>query len=138
MTNSVDASGIVGTKTGPELVDEIQQQFQNTHDELDLTRTKYIGSIFFTGIDENIIADHAGKMIDMDNADSNVLNIPTNAAIPIPVNTRIDIFQSGAGLTSMAIDGSDTLLGPVNSRGQYQSLSLWKKSATVWAVLGGE
>lgn len=139
MTNSVDASGIDGaTKTGPELVTEIQQQIQNTHDELDLTRTKYIGSVFFTGTDENILASHAGYMIDMDNADANVLNIPANAAIPIPVNTRIDICQSGEGLTSLAIDGGDTLLGAVNSRGQYQGLSLWKKSATVWHVFGGE
>jgi len=138
VTNSVDSSGIVGTKTGPELVTEIQDQIENCSIELDLTRTKYIGSVFFTGTDENIIASHAGKMLDMNNSAANVLNIPDNATIPIPVNTRIDITQSGAGLTSMAIDGSDTLLGAVTSRGQYQGLSLWKKSTTVWVVYGGE
>lgn len=138
MTNSVDSSGIVGTKTGPELVTEIQTQIENTSVELDLTRTKYIGSAFFAGVSHNILAIHAGYMIDMSSADPNVLNIPDNATIPIPINTRIDICQSGLGLTSLAIDGTDTLLGAVNSRGQNQGLSLWKKSATVWHVFGGE
>lgn len=138
MTNTVDNTNIVGTKTGPQLVTEIQTQIGNCSDELDLTRTKYIGSVFFTGVDEDIIASHAGKMIDMDNAAANTLNIPANSVIPIPVNTRIDVCQSGAGLTTIAIDGTDTLLGPPVSRGQYQGLSLWKKSTTVWVVFGGE
>ncbi len=137
MPNTVDNTNIVGTKTGPELITEMQVQIGNCSTELELTRTKYIGAIFFTGVDENIILDHAGKMIDMSNAAANVLNIPDNASIPIPLNTRIDIVQSGAGLTSLAIDGSDTLLGGVNSRGQNFGLSLWKKSATVWHVFGG-
>jgi hypothetical protein len=138
VTNSVDSSGIVGTKTGPELVTEIQDQIGNCSDELDLTRTKYIGSIFFTGTAEDIIADHAGKMIDMSHADPNVLSIPDNSAIPIPVNTRIDVCQSGAGLTTIDCPGSDTLNGPGTSRGQNFGLSLWKKSTTVWHVFGGE
>lgn len=138
MANSVDASGIVGTVSGPTLVDEIQTQIHNTHLELDLTRTKYIGSAFFTGTDENITGAHAGFMIDVDNAGDVTVTIPANSAVPIPVNTRIDLCQSGAGYINMAIGGTDTLLGPTQSRGQYQGLSLWKKSTTVWVVFGGQ
>jgi len=138
VTNTVDSSNIVGTKTGPQLVTEIQNQIENCSIELDLTRTKYLGAVFFTGTAENIIAAHAGMMIDMNNALANTLTIPANAAISIPINTRIDVCQSGVGLTSIAIDGTDTLLGLVNSHGQNTGMSLWKKSATVWHVFGGE
>jgi len=218
--STVDNTNIVGTKTGPQLVTEIQTQIGNANTELDLRPesaqnesitgswtfslevifsqgvditgsiavttgdmameeqadhvttpsagigifwvrddapckpmftddtgidhdlteaegpTKYIGQVLFTGTAEDIIASHAGKMIDMANASPNVLTIPSNAAIPIPVDTRIDICQSGAGLTTVAIT-DDTLLGNPVSRGQYHGLSLWKKSATVWIVFGG-
>jgi hypothetical protein len=137
VTNSVDNTNIVGTKTGPELVTEIQDQIGNCSDELDLTRTKYVGSVFFTGTAENILAEHAGFMIDMNNASANVLSIPDNSVVPFPVNTRIDICQSGAGLTTVDCPGADTLNGAATSRGQNFGLSLWKKSTTVWHVFGG-
>jgi hypothetical protein len=138
VTNSVDNTNIVGTKTGPELVTEIQDQMGNCHDELELTSTKYIGQVLFTGTAEDIIASHAGKMLDMNNAAANVLSIPDNSVIPIPVDTRMDICQSGAGLTTIDCPGSDTLIGGGTSRGQNQAMSLWKKSATVWYIFGGE
>lgn len=137
MANSVDNTAIVGTKTGPQLVTEIQDQIGNCSDELDLTSTKYIGQVLFTGTAEDIIASHVGKMLDMNNAAANTLSIPDNSAIPIPVDSWINVCQSGAGLTTVDCPGSDTLNGSGTSRGQNHGLSLWKKSATVWHVFGG-
>ena len=96
----------------------------------------YIGQNLQTGTTYELVIGDAGKIVEMNNGASNVLTIPANAAVAFPVDTRIDIVQGGAGLTSVTIT-SDTLNGELVSFGQYKALSLWKKSATVWNIFGG-
>ncbi|RLA59043.1 MAG: hypothetical protein DRQ89_14610 [Epsilonproteobacteria bacterium] len=97
---------------------------------------EYIGQRLQTGTTYELLLTDAGKIVEMNNVGANVLTIPANSAVAFPVDTRIDIVQGGAGLTSVAIT-SDTLLGDVVSYGQYKALSLWKRSATVWVIFGG-
>jgi len=99
-------------------------------------RTKYIGQNLQVGTAYELVLSDAGKMIEMNNAAANVLTIPANSSVAFPVDTRIDITQGGAGLTSVTIT-TDTLNGEKVSYGQYKALSLWKKSATVWVIYGG-
>jgi len=99
-------------------------------------QTGYVGQNLQTGTTYTLVLTDAGKIVEMNNGASNVLTIPANAAVAFPVDTRIDIVQGGAGLTSVTIT-SDTLNGELVSFGQYKALSLWKKSATVWNIFGG-
>jgi hypothetical protein len=101
-------------------------------------QTAYIGQNLQTGTSYELVLADAGKMLDFNNASPIAVTIPANASVPFPVDTRIDLNQSGAGLYTVGIT-SDTLIvaeGAV-SRGQHFGMSLWKKSATVWVLYGG-
>jgi hypothetical protein len=56
--------------------------------------------------------------------------------LPFPVNTRIDVYQHGAGQTTVAIT-TDTLRGDPKIPSQYKMVSLWKRSSTIWVIAGG-
>jgi len=98
--------------------------------------TGYSGQNLQTGTTYTLVLGDAGKMVEMNNASANTVNIPANASVAFPVDTRIDVIQYGAGLTTVAID-TDTLTGAVVSTGQYKAMSLWKRAATEWVVIGG-
>lgn len=97
---------------------------------------KYVGQNLQTGTSYELVLGDAGKIIEMNNAGANTLNIPANASVAFPVDTRIDVIQYGAGTTTITIT-TDTLTGEVVSTGQYKAMSLWKRAATEWVVIGG-
>lgn len=101
-----------------------------------VNKEKYLGQNLQTGAAYTLVLSDAGKIIEMNNAGANTLTIPANASVAFPVNTRIDIIQYGAGLTTVAID-TDTLRGDAVSQGQYKGMSLWKRAATEWVIFGG-
>ena len=96
----------------------------------------YLGQNLQTGTTYELVLTDAGKIVEMNNASANTLTIPANASVAFPVDTRIDINQHGAGLTTVAIT-TDTLRGNAVSFGQYKALSLWKRTATEWVIYGG-
>lgn len=98
--------------------------------------TKYLGQNLQTGTSYTLVLADAGKILDLSNASPIALTIPSNAAVPFPVDTRIDLNQYGAGIITVSITG-DTVRGNLKSRGQYTALSLWKRAATEWIVWGG-
>ena len=104
--------------------------------EADTALKRYVGQNLQTGTSYELVLTDMGKIVEMNNASANSLNIPANAAVAFPVNTRIDVIQYGAGLTTVTIT-SDTLTGAVISTGQYKAMSLWKRAATEWVVIGG-
>ncbi len=108
----------------------------NVEDGATADLTGYVGQNLQTGTTYELVLTDAGKMVDLDNASAIALTIPANSAVPFPVNTRIDLNQGGAGLLTAGIT-TDTLYGDPVSVGQNKSLSLWKKSATVWVIYGG-
>jgi hypothetical protein len=98
--------------------------------------TSYIGQNLQTGTSYELVLADAGKIVEMNNGSANTLNIPANVAIPFPINTRIDVVQFGAGQTTITIT-SNTLRGAPKISGQYKMISLWKRAATEWVVIGG-
>ena len=102
----------------------------------DTVLKKYIGATTDATASYGLILTDAGKIVEMTSGSANDIVIPANAAIAFPVNTRIDIIQYDAGLTTITIT-SDTLTGEVVSTGQYKAMSLWKRAATEWVVFGG-
>lgn len=101
-----------------------------------LDDTAYKGQNLQTGTTYELVLADAGKIVDLTNAAAIALTIPANSAVAFPVDTRIDIHQNGAGLVTVGIT-TDTLRGDVISQGQYNFLSLWKRTATEWVVAGG-
>jgi len=104
--------------------------------ESDTVLKKYIGATTDATASYELVLTDAGKVVEMTSGSANAVNIPANAAVAFPVNTRIDIIQYGAGLTTVTIT-TDTLTGAVISTGQYKAMSLWKRAATEWVVIGG-
>jgi hypothetical protein len=97
---------------------------------------KYKGQNLQTGTTYELVIGDAGKIVEMNNASANTLTIPANASVAFPVDTRIDVVQYGVGQTIIAIT-TDTLRGNSKTGGQYQMVSLWKRAATEWVVIGG-
>jgi len=97
---------------------------------------KYRGQNLQTGTSYELVLSDAGKVIEMNNASANTCNIPANASVAFPVDTRIDVYQRGAGQTTITIT-TDTLTGTATIADQHQMVSLWKRSATEWVVIGG-
>jgi hypothetical protein len=107
-----------------------------SHFRLGIDPTKYIGQNLQTGTTYELVLSDAGKIVEMNDASANTLTIPANSAVVFPVDTRIDIIQYGAGQTTIDIT-TDTLRGNTKIPGQYQMVSLWKRTATEWVVIGG-
>lgn len=97
---------------------------------------KYRGQNLQTGTSYELVLDDAGKVVEMNNSSANTLNIPANASVAFPIDTRIDVYQRGTGQTTITIT-TDTLTGDPNVAGQNKMISLWKRSETEWVVVGG-
>jgi hypothetical protein len=83
-----------------------------------------------------LVPANAGGVHEQTSGSANGVVIPDSAVTPLPVNCRIDLLQSGAGLTTVTIT-TDTLNGEVVSTGQNKWMSLWQKSLGVWFIAGG-
>jgi len=86
-----------------------------------------------------LILSDAGKMITINNASANSLTIPTNSSVAFPVNTRIDVIQTGAGQTTIAASGGVTLYSAGSKTkltSQYSGASLWKQATDTWILIG--
>lgn len=97
---------------------------------------KYRGQNLQTGTSYELVLEDSGKIVEMDNAAANTCNIPANSAVAFPVDTRIDVIQRGAGATTITIT-TDTLTGTATVGGAGRVVSLWKRAATEWVVIGG-
>lgn len=82
----------------------------------------------------------AGKLIRMNVASANDLTIPANSSVAFPVETRIDVAQSGAGTTTVKGDTGVTVNGVSAGSGdisqQYGAVCLIKTDTDTWEVYG--
>jgi hypothetical protein len=92
-----------------------------------------------TGTTYTLVLTDAGKMITMTNASANTLTVPPNSSVALPVNSRIDIIQYGAGQTTIAAGAGVTIFSTgskLKLTGQYSGASLWKKATDTWVLVG--
>ena len=91
-----------------------------------------------TGTTYTLVASDAGQRVDMSNASSNTLTIPSNASLPFPVGTVINVRQGGSGATTIAI-ATDTLVKPATRSftisAQYEQAVLTKTGTTTWECM---
>jgi hypothetical protein len=79
------------------------------------------------------------KLIEVSNASSNILTVPTNTTAAFPIGTQIMILQTGAGQTTVAgADGTVTVNGTpgLKLRTQWSSATLIKRATNTWVLTG--
>lgn len=85
-----------------------------------------------------VLAD-ASKLVVMNVGSANNLTIPLNATVAFPLKTRIDIFQYGAGQTTIVPTGGVTMRSSgsrTKLSGQYSGGSLVKIGTDEWLLVG--
>lgn len=84
-----------------------------------------------------LVLTDAGKVIEMNNAAANTLTVPTDASVNFPVGTVIDIFQTGAGQTTVGGAGVTINARPgLKLSGQWATATLIKRAANTWLLTG--
>lgn len=93
-----------------------------------------------TGTTYTLALTDAGGVVEMNNALGNTITVPPNSSVAFPLNTRIDVTQYGAGLTTVAAGSGVTIRSynsGLNSLGQYAGLTLYKRATDEWVIFGG-
>ena len=87
-----------------------------------------------------VIADAENTTVWMDNAASNTLTIPLNAAVAFPIGTKINVVMEGAGVTTIDITATGTINGVVDAsvviNNQFQAATLTKRAVNSWVIIG--
>ncbi len=93
------------------------------------------------------LADNNG-VIEMDSAELNTVNLPTDAEVAFPVpsggilRTSFDVVPIGAGTTAIQapagvlLNGTDG--GTVLSLDPYAAIAVYKRGENDWVAIGGE
>lgn len=97
-----------------------------------------------TGTSYELVDADQSAVITMNNASANTLTIPPNAEHAFPVGTKIEVWQLGAGTTTIAGDTGVTLQGNGGSASagscdiqtQYGGATLTKIATDTWMVGG--
>lgn len=80
-----------------------------------------------------------GKFVSISSASANTLTVPPNSSVAIPVNSRIDYGQYGAGQTTITAGAGVTIRSnssKIKTTGQYSGCSLIKIGTDEWWLFG--
>jgi hypothetical protein len=79
------------------------------------------------------------KLIEMNVAAANNLTVPPNYLDPFPIQTKIDILQTGIGQTTV-VAGSGVTINSKNGNlklsGQWSAATLIKRGIDTWVLIG--
>lgn len=78
-------------------------------------------------------------VVEMNVAGANNLTVPANATVAFPVGTLVELFQYGAGQTSVVAAGGVTIRssgGKLKLTGQYSGATLRKRATDEWVLQG--
>lgn len=88
-----------------------------------------------------VVLGDAGKLVEMNVAtNANILYIPTNASVPFPIGTTIDVLQTNTGKTQIAaVTSGTTTINSANGaylRAQWSAATLVKRATDTWVLFG--
>lgn len=91
-----------------------------------------------TGTSYTLQLSDAFKMVAMNSGSANAVTVPTNADVPFPVGTRIDLSQDGTGQTSVVADTGVTIRSPesMKLRKRWAKATLIKRDTNTWDLEG--
>lgn len=96
---------------------------------------KYRGVREITG-NYTILDADKGFWLVVDSASPVTITVPSNASVPLENGTFFDVTNAGTGTVTIAVD-TDTLESTDNICVSGASVSVAKRSTTVWRVIGG-
>ncbi len=86
-----------------------------------------------------LVLGDAGTCVEMNVGSANNLTIPPNSSVAFPVDTVLEIFQLGAGQTTIAAGAGVTRRSDgakVKIAGQYGTVSLRQRAIDEWVLSG--
>lgn len=89
--------------------------------------------------DYTLVLVDAGKVVEMNKATANNLTVPLNSSVAFEVGTVVELFQYGAGQTTVVATGGVTIRssgGKLKLTGQYSGASLRKIATDEWSLVG--
>lgn len=92
-----------------------------------------------TGSSYTLALTDEDGIVTMDNGSANTLEIPPNSSVAFPVCTQVDVFQLGAGQTTIAPGSGVTLLSAdskLKLAARYGGASMFKLATDTWLVSG--
>lgn len=95
--------------------------------------------IVVTGTSKTFALSDANTFQDTTSGSTTTLTVDTNANVPFPIGTQIDIFQEGSGQVVIAAAGGVTIRsisGFLKILAQYGGASLKKIDTDEWALVG--
>ena len=86
---------------------------------------------------ELVLAD-ANTIIEMNVGTANTLTVPANSSVAFPVGTVIEVYQLGAGQTTVTAAVGVTIRTPDTLKidGQYATAALRKRATDEWVLDG--
>jgi hypothetical protein len=97
-----------------------------------------------TGSTYTAVLNDNGQVITMNNGSGNTFRIPTNASVPFPIGTQINVLQIGAGQTTInAVTSGTTTIQSTGAapaapllRARYSAATCLKAGTDLWYVFG--
>lgn len=89
--------------------------------------------------DHTLVLTDKGKRVRMNVATANSLTIPPNEDVAFPLNSRVEVYQWGAGQTTIAAGDGVTIRsadGYKKIRRQYSAVVLDKIAEDEWLIAG--
>lgn len=100
---------------------------------------KYSSPVIKTASHTLELTDTLGGAIRMNVATSNNLTVPPNADVAFPIDSKVDVWQYGAGVTTF-VEGSGVTIRSFEDKmslvGQYAAATLWKVDTNEWMLAG--
>lgn len=77
-------------------------------------------------------------IVEMNVAGANNLTVPLNNSVPLPIGTRVEVVQIGAGTTTLVAAVGVTIRSRPGlvSAGQYAVMALYKRGTDEWVASG--
>jgi hypothetical protein len=92
-----------------------------------------------TGTSYTLVLSDEDKVVQVDNAGTHTLTVPTNASVAFPIGSEVEVVRTGAGAVNIAADSGVT----IHSRSSFLSISarygtvrLRKRFANTWLLSG--
>ena len=85
------------------------------------------------------VLSDANKVVEMNVAGANTFTVPPNSAVAYPIGTVIEVFQLGAGQTTITPGAGVTIRFPgskTKTSGQYATVGLRKRATDEWVLSG--
>jgi hypothetical protein len=98
---------------------------------------KVIATLNAQTVNYTLALTDAGAKVLINVASANTITVPPNASVAFAVGTVVDVYQMGAGVTTIVAGSGVTINAPngLALNGQYTAMQLIQTAANVWLAV---